>query len=218
MILSHVIGALMLVAVVGVFARGWHRRCWTWIAYAVAIIVCGGLMSIWPASFYAKPYAFWWFSRDLYAVLRILVAVEISGHVFSSFPRAERLARVLVLLLLVSSVMPIALSVSQASHTAPYLRLNTATICLFGITSLLAVWFNLPLHRWHRAVLLGLTVQLMIFTAVLGLLDAYGWELRHVLSSLSGVGSAVLAATWAVVAWTPERVRVRSSATAEGGA
>lgn len=203
MIFNHLTRVLLLVAWVGMTRKGLHRRCWSFFVYVLALLACGSLIAFRADAFYAWPYHFWLFSRDLYAGLKVLVALEVGLHVFRAFPRAARTSQLFALWLLVGLLMAF-------SRPAPYLGgvhawalahlpVAVATLWLFASVALLVMWFNLPLQPWHRALLVGFGAQLAASTAILSSESAFrAW------APLLDVS---IASWWAWSAWTVERPR-----------
>lgn len=206
MILAHAIRLLLVAALAGVVVRGWHRRCWAWVAYTVAMIVLGGLMSLWPERFWNG--LFWRFSRDVYALFRLLVAVEIAAHVFAAFPRVAARARILELGLLLTALWPM-LWGSRAGFdgfAAWHLILAGTTVWIFAITALLVSFHNLPVHPWHRAIMVGMTVHLSVFVLLLAMLRAWGYSVERY--APAGWADLALACWWNAVVWARSRARV----------
>lgn len=199
--------ALRVLALAGAAGRGWLRLSWAWTAYSVLAILFGLLMNVWPATFWN--YHVWTGSRDVYAAMKVLIAVEIAAKVFKDFPRAAALARVLVLGILGTAILPVAWSGLRwsDSFSAWHLPLASTTVWLFVVTALLVTWFHLPLHPWHRAILLGMTVHLLVFTVLLVILRARGWAVWHSLAGVQVYADLALAAWFAAVPWMPRAAR-----------
>jgi hypothetical protein len=193
-IFAHLARLGLGTALLGVARNGLHRRCRSFVAYLVAVFVCGSLITLWPDHFYT--WAFYSASRDLYAFLKVLVAAELGVHVFRAFPRARAIERTATLLLLLV-LLVLVLGVSPHAPE-PWLewhrRLNVGTLWVFASSALLVAWYNLPLDRWHAAIVGGFTVQLVLQTVVLARWDSY---------ALSIMIDPLVAGWWAFAAWRP---------------
>jgi hypothetical protein len=185
-ILNHLTRALLLIALVLVFQRGLHRRCWSFVVNLAVVIVCGFLMSAWPDVFYTRGFYAW--TRDLYAALKLLIALELGHYVFHSFPRAMFFARtgsMLILAVLAASVATRMPWAGWADWSFSRGSFNAATVWLFGGMALLVLWYNLPLDRWHATIIGGFTAYLVLSSVVLaseGIWRAYGKMLDPLLA------------------------------------
>jgi hypothetical protein len=188
-----------LAAVTGVFARGRQRDCWSFAAYLVVVAACEGAVVFWPERFFA-----WWFfvtKQSLYDVLKVAVALELAHRTFRVFPGARATARRVVFTVLAASTVLIAASSALGSRwTAWQPPVVSATIWLFGATALLVVWYRLPLHAWHRAILAGFTPYLLVFVTLLSVLEKQGarYAALGLLDSIAYLGVMLY---WALVAW-----------------
>ena len=54
----------------------------------------------------------------------------------------------------------------------------TAALWLLTATALLVVWYQVPVHDWQRAIMLGLAPYLLVFVTLIGLLQRHGWGAR----------------------------------------
>lgn len=214
MIFNHLTRAVLLLALLLVARQGLVRRSLSFVAYLVAVLACGSLMAFWPRTFYT--WAFWAGSRDLYALLKVLVAVEMGAHVFQAFPGARPVARALTFTFLFGLGVLVVGIHPEGTVIYPAVTrewqdwrtvLNVGTIWLFVSLALLSAWYNLPLDRWHRALLAGFTVQLVLGTLVLA---------RWKTFSASGMLDPLVASWWVYSAWAyaraPKAVPVRGRA------
>lgn len=201
MIFNHLTRAVLLVALVMLLQRGLHRRCWSFVANMVALIVCGFLMATWPLIFWTRD--FYAATRDLYAGLKLLLALEIGYYVFRAFPRAFNVARVgslLVLLLLAVGVAGGAPWFGWAKWSLSRASFNAATIWLFAGLGLLVLWYNLPLDRWHASIIGGYTAYFVLSSSLLASESAW--------AAYGKMLDPVLAAWWLYSAWSFGRVKV----------
>lgn len=209
---------LFVFALVGVFWKRQQSKCWSFVAYLLATLVLGGLMSLWPARFWNWP--FWLFSRYTYAGLKVLIALELGAQVFRAFPGAKVVARSFNLAMVFLLAVLMAALPSSADFgpfwTQAHLRLTTWTVWMFAGMAILVGWYNLPLDRWYRALMGGFAVQLVLGAVVLSLSTRMKWV---AFERFGVVLDAVVATWWAYVAWRPVRVPVAAVdfANAESG-
>jgi hypothetical protein len=68
-------------------------------------------------------------------------------------------------------------------------------------TAVLVVWYRLPVHAFQRAILMGFTSYLLVFTTVLNILRAHGFDLRQQLNLVDTFAYAGVMAWWAYATW-----------------
>jgi len=61
-----------------------------------------------------------------------------------------------------------------------------------------------PMHQFHKAILLGFVPYLLVFTTLLSLLKHYGWEILPIISSAEPAAYLLLVGWWTYAAWAPE--------------
>jgi hypothetical protein len=207
-LIAHVVKVLVLLTLAGIIARRRWRVCWSFTAYLAVILICNSLVSFWPERFY-QPW-FWIVRTGLYDALKVAIAVELAYRTFQAFPGAQATARrVLFLLVLVSSVLLMALPWDSSYGAALFEwepRILTATIWLLNALAVVVIWYRLPIHAYHKAILLGFVPYLLVFTILLRLLRHYGWDILPVVQAAEPAAYMLLMGWWAWAAWEPESV------------
>ena len=202
MIFNHLTRLALLPALFLIFQRGLHRKCLSFTVYLFAVLVCGSLMAYFPGTFYNAP--FYRMSRELYAWLKILIALEIGFHVFRAFPLALKVARTWAMLILAPTVLIVAYGIQFAGWDHWQVTSGTfhaGTIWLFAGMGLLQVWYNLPLDRWFKVLIGGFVFQLLFGLTASAVLASAA------LAIVPMVDPAV-ASFWSWGAWTYGRKRV----------
>jgi hypothetical protein len=199
-----VMGAL-LATLAGLFVRRRLQQCLSFGVYAGVVAGCDMLITLFPERFYTA--SFWMARQALYDVLKVAVALELAYRVVRAFPGATRTARLSVLALLAISTAvimggPWAGSYLSMGEWQP--RIVFGVVSLFTLTALLVLWYNLPVQRWHRVLLMGFSAYLLVFTIVLNVLRTKGWQVMSWLGWLDGVAYLALTMWWAFMAWAPE--------------
>ncbi len=200
--LAHVNRLALLALLVGLVVRGRARLCWSFAAYALAILVGNSLATFWPDRFYTP--AFWVLKQGVYDILKMAVALELAGRAFAAFPGALRTARLALLALLgVSTLALVALTPSStyADLWAWEPGTATAAIWLLTATALLVVWYQVPVHAWPRAIMLGFVPYLLVFVVALGLLKQHGWGPNDWAGILDSAAYLALLLFWNRVVW-----------------
>ena len=205
-LIAHLVKALALFALVGILTRRRAHLCWSFVAYLTAVLVCNSLVSFWPEHYF-KPW-FWILQHGLYDALKMAMAVELGFRTFQDFPRAQYTARKLLFgLLIATSVALIGIPVGSTYGVVVLEwqpRVLTGTIWLMNGLAILITWYRVPVHAYHKALLLGFVPYLLVFTTVLSLLRQHGWELPYVRSA-EPAAYMLLMGFWAWASWRPEK-------------
>ena len=147
--------------------------------------------------------------ETLYGALKLGLAIELAATMFAAFPGAAATARraSLLALLGIGAALAVArptgvLFEDLAMEIHP--RLANGTAFLLLVVWLLALWYHVPTHRFHRAILGGLTSYLLVFTVLLRFLQSHGWEVRYLASYGDALGYLAMLAYWTWAAWRKE--------------
>jgi len=213
LLLMHGVKLGVLAVLMGLFVRRRAHLCWSFVAYLVTVLVCNSLESLWPDQFFRQ--WFYLLTQGLFDALKLAVAAELTYRTFRAFPGAA--ARVRVLLAPVFMVP--ALFVSWVPSGATYedmVRLyhpqvQTGVIWIMVAITLLIAWYRVPVHAVHRAILIGFSSYLLIFTTLLNVLRFYGFDnLRNFIGVADGYAYLLILTGWAYAAWVPARRPVLS--------
>jgi hypothetical protein len=207
--ISNLVASLLLVTVVGVVVRGRARFCWSFLVYLVAVLLGNRLTTWWPERFYQP--GFWALKGITYNALTVLVAVEVGLLTFQRAPGARRrmvvgmavIAAAAVAVALWPRIWPARPDLALFGVLAP--RGDAIALWLFALVFGLAGWHRLPLHPYHRALVLGRTLYLtfgVILLAVLGA-RADSAVAYSYLAALDPLAFATVSAWWAWAAWRP---------------
>jgi hypothetical protein len=203
--LAHAVKLALVAVLAGLFVRGRARLCWSFVAYAAAILVGNSLTSLWPERFLDP--SFWVLKQGVYDALKMAVALELAGRAFGAFPGAMRTARVALLALLSVSTVVLGALTPPSSYLTLWEwqpGVATAALWLLTATALLVVFYQVPVHDWQRAIMLGLAVYLLVFVALIGELQRRGWGARAQLGTLDVAAYLALVAFWAWAVWRRE--------------
>ena len=74
----------------------------------------------------------------------------------------------------------------------------------------LILWYRLPVHPLHKAILVGLVPYLLVFSVSLNLLESRGWEILPVVSYLHTLAFLAVLVYWMVTAWRPDEALVKA--------
>jgi hypothetical protein len=194
----------------GLLARRRVRVCWTLVPYLGVIVATDLLVLVWPERFFRQ--WFWFASQLVIDVLRFGLALELTYRTFRAFPSARATARgVLLVLLLITLVVVFAgtgdLEPSEGVPTLGPLisrvqpRVVNGGIWLLTAIAGLILWYRLPVHPLHKAILIGYVPYLLVFTVSLNLIESQGWQVREQVNYLHTSAFLAVVTYWAVAAW-----------------
>jgi hypothetical protein len=174
--------ALMVAAVfvvlpallIGLVRRRLYQACYSFPLYVLGIWVGDILVLAWPQRFFTRSY--YVVLQTAYGLLKFAVALELASLAFQAFPGAKATARRVILILLVFTLATVLFgpglgSTEGVGQLIPHARVANGTALLFAAVWMLILWYNLPVHPFHRAILRGFVPYLLVFTVALGLVD-----------------------------------------------
>jgi hypothetical protein len=209
LLVGHAVKIATLLTLIGIIGRHRYRTSLLFPVYLVAILAGNSLPTFWPATFYTQ--WFWILKQAVYDILKLGVALELGYRIFRAYPGTHR--RALTACAMVLGITTVAIIHSsipvgggyQTMFTQFYPRVAAGTIwMLIGIVALVA-WYRLPIERFHRAILLGFSSFLLVFTTIMNLLRDWGYD--RLIKPVAPVGTVAYLAVmvwWAWVALTPD--------------
>jgi hypothetical protein len=207
-LIAHAVKVLVLLTLAGILSRRRWALCWSFTSYLAVILVCNSLVSFWPDRFF-QPW-FWMVRTALYDVLKVAIAVELAYRTFQAFPGARATARRLLFASLVAtSVALMALPWDGSYGAALFVwepRVLTGTIWLLNALAVVVIWYRVPIHAYHKAILLGFVPYLLVFTVVLRLLRHNNFDINPIIWNSEPAAYMLLMGWWAWSAWQPETV------------
>ena len=188
--------------------RGLYRRCWSLLVYLLAVLIYGcieltGVMFYdvagleWPRWFWS--WEFWHFEQTVLEVVKLALAIELGVRVVAAFPGTWRLARSLLAAALLTTTAAVTLG-GAPQHPL----LASGTIWLFAAVSLVVILFNLPLHAWYRALLVGFVPYLFVFSSLQSIMSRRGYAIAETIGSIDQVAYLALVGWWVYAAWRDE--------------
>ncbi len=210
---------LSLVALGGLVARRKVDVCRFFVLYLGAVALADLLVLIWPEHFYRQ--WFWFGSQLVINVLRFALALELTYRTFRAFPSARATARgVLFVVLLITLVIVFAGTGDlEPPEGAPALgplisrvqpRVLNGAVWLFAVVALLILWYRLPVHPFHKSILIGYVPYLLVFAVSLNLIESQGWGVREIVNPILGFAYLLVLTYWAVAAWRRAEVPLRA--------
>jgi hypothetical protein len=200
--LAHAVKIALLALIAGIVLRGRVRQCWVFPLYAVAILVGNSLVTLWPDRFFTPE--FWVVKQAAYDTLKMLLALELAWRAFNRFPGAMQMARMAILVVLGASTLVLAVLTPPSSYFTVWdwqPSVVTGTLWLLTATALVVVWYQIPMHDWPRAIMLGLAPYLVVFAVALDLLKRRGWGDSPGIGILDSIAYLAVVVFWVYAAW-----------------
>src|SRR5262245_12795918 len=206
----------MAAILTGIIRRRLFRLCRSIAFYVAAVGLGSTLIALWPRVFYN--WNFWQIKELTYAVLKLMVALEIAALAFQAFPGARARARHVAFLILGATLLAVLLTppaeplARKLSPQAAFFldvqpRLAQGTIMLFAGIWTLVLWYVIPLHRWHRAILRGLLPYMLVFTLLIRVVASFERNVAQRMGHADGVAYILMLVYWAWEAWRRDPVQ-----------
>jgi hypothetical protein len=193
---------LMAVLVAGLLTRGAWRVCPSFAVYAAAVLLTNVGVALRPQNYDWNVYLS---GEVLHAALRLVLAGEIGWRMFAHLPGARAslaagLLLVVTLTLAAVLLAPLGAQPHVVAQTA-LARLLHGTAWIFGALLAAKLYYRIPVHPLHQAILRGFVPFLLTFTVALGLFETFGWDVRLPASYAYTTTYMVMLVYWNRVAW-----------------
>jgi hypothetical protein len=197
-------------AIVGLVARRRVGVCWTLVPYLAVSTLADLLMLLRPEQYFTQPF---WFGKELVIhLLRFALALELTYRTFRAFPSARAAARGLLLAVLLATLAVVlvgsaGLEVTEGpSSLRPLIsqvqpRVVNGSIWLLTAIAGLILWYRLPVHPLHKAILVGLVPYLLVYSVSLNLIESVGWNVRIGVNYALTLAFLAVLIYWARAAW-----------------
>jgi len=194
------------VVLAGVLVRERYRVWWLFALYLAVTLVSSVMILAWPSRFYTT--AFWESKETASNFIRFAMALELAYRTFRAFPGALATARWSLLFVLLVTLAGVLLSGGSHDYQSfladVHPRVLNGSIWLFTAIAAIVLWYRLPVHPFHKAVLLSYVPYLLVFSVcvnVLGSAGAAGWESMWPVRYLNQLSYVALTVYWARAAW-----------------
>jgi len=206
--LADVVVLLAAVAVAGLIARRRHRLCRSFTYFLASIVIANRLVVWWPGTFFNLE--FWTVKEACYALLKFGVALEVASLVFRPFVGARPVMRFGVLAALLATSVVVAWVPAGDDYTQIVGQLQPrvaiGVVWIFSVTVALAAWHRIPLHDFHRAIMLGFVPYLVVFSLLLSLLTQFDSRADAFVSYADQVACCLVMAYWCYSVWRREEM------------
>jgi len=199
-----VLAAIGLLTLLGValFRNGKARHCVCFSVYVAVVVLANVLIQLFPDYYTPEAYMV---KQGIYDSLLFGMSLELSIRTFSAFVGIGKRVRLALAVAVAVSTVAIFLATPASKDYESFIRFQpgilTAGIWCLSFVGLLIVWYQIPVPRFTRAILLGFVPYLLVFTVYTDLITRLGWgAIRH-LNVLNAAAFDAVAAYWAYTAW-----------------
>jgi hypothetical protein len=208
--------ALLLVLCAGLLRRRRAALCWSFLAYALAVVGGNQLQRVMHAKYWGSDYhaffSYYVLKETVLFVVKALVALEIWLRTFAVFPRARLRVGLLLVSALLVLVAVVQIVPSERDQWDLFIgvvvpRLQVGALALYLIVALAARSYFVPVHEFHRAVFVGFGAYLTLHTLTFAY---HGWsgmtsESFRIGFTLEAIAYPATVTWWAWAAWRPLR-------------
>jgi hypothetical protein len=198
----------MALCLAGIVLRNRFRfsRCFS--LYLAACLAGNLSVTLWPDVFFTRG---WYMTRNiLYGTLRLAVALELVYWTFSALPGAHRAARRTLLAVLGITFLSLVILPDGGGEDSVRLvllpRMLNGCIWLFAATVGIGLLYRVPVHPWHKAIMVGFAAYLTVFTVLTRLIAVLGWDFLDTVATLDPLSYVALLGYWTWAAWRTDEV------------
>lgn len=210
-LIGYLGSGLLAATLVGLVCTGRYRL---WHSFTLCLAVIFAASAAIGLSPRLHNPSLWRWQELVVDLLRLAMAVELALRIFRDFPGARATLRSVMILVGAVTLILIA----RAPHGAAVWfkhdrdayeafvsdlqpRVLNGAVWLFTGIAALVLWYRLPIHPFHKAVLLSYVPYLLVFTIAMKRLGDLGWERGWYIQYANQVAYAVLLAFWTHAAW-----------------
>jgi hypothetical protein len=198
----------MALCLAGVALRGRARFSRYFTLYLIACLTGNITTTVWPEIFFT--YEWWTIRQATYGALLLATALELVYLTFSALPGAQAtMQRVLLGVLALTFVSLVLLPDGGGDRSflmTLYPRMLNGTVWLFAAAVGVGLLYRVPIHPWHRAIMIGFAAYLTVFGVLLRLIQVFGWRMLDVLNALDPLAFVSLLGYWTWMAWRTDPV------------
>jgi len=198
----------------GLALRRLFRLCYSFAIYVAMVLATETVLVVitalcgtrrWHPDFAWQAY---FIKEMVYGVLKFAILLEITALTYQAFPSARAAVRRLLAGVLVVLICLMTVGLPHVTGDQFYdfvrdllRRLAQGTALGYFATWALVLWYRLPLHRWHRAILRGLVPYTLAFAAARNLTLVFGWDVRLAVNVGDMVVYTLVLAYWTWEIW-----------------
>jgi hypothetical protein len=174
--IGDLVGILLFGLLGAMMARRRYRLCWSFFAYVAAVSIADRLTRGWPATF--DTYAWWTMKESIFGWMKVVVVCEIGLLTFARLRRAQRILWGVLLTFvgigMIVQLLPSSLEVTPWVSLTSLARGQTAILCLLAVVVGFAARYQVPVHPFHRGILIGFLLYLLAYSSAIALARTVG--------------------------------------------
>ena len=211
-VITGVSTLLLSLLLIGLFARGRARYCFSFTVYVGVVMLTDTLVLLQPDRFFN--WSFYLVKEAVLNLLKLAVTIELAVRAFQAFPAAGQKVRgALVVVLVVTAVAvwmaptgEVATSGGRDARAADLVlslqpRITNGTAWLFGAIFVLILYYRVPLHPMHKAIAAGFMAYLLLFTVALDVIRRAEPGLAGTMRYAHILAYTLLEIYWVRAAW-----------------
>jgi hypothetical protein len=207
--IGDLVGVLLAGLIAAIVARRRYRLCWSFLAYVVAVFVGDRLTRSWPGTFDTPEW--WTLKESVYGWLKVVIVAEIGMLTFARLERAQRLLwgilTTFVALGVLAQLAPVATTAASAVIPWASLARGQATVlCLLAAVAVLAAHYHVPVHPFHRGILMGFVLYLLAYSGAIAVMRELGAPSYRTFLALDPTAYAATVGLWVWTAWRSDPV------------
>ena len=204
--IGNLVSVLLLILIAGLVVHRRDRLCRSFLAYVVLVFATDRLILGWPGTFDRA--LFWYVKESAFWILKIAIAAEIGLLTFARLPRARHILTVMVAALViagdVAQLVPIPVKPGDAIEWVSGVispRGQAGILVLLAAVLALAAFYRVPIHPFHRSIVLGFALYLLAYTGALTVLREVGSAGYRTFLYMDPTAYAATVGVWAWAAW-----------------
>lgn len=203
LLLSYLAIGLEATLLAAIVRRRHYKACLSFPLYVVAVFLPSLVFAVWPKTFTWESYVL---REIVHNLLKFAIALELAYRTFRAFPSAMSTARrILLLLLVVIAVVTLGALLPARNpgdiDIESHARILNGTIWVFTAIAAMILWYRLPVHPFHKAILVGFVPYLLVFSLGLQALVEMGEKARW-LQRTHTLAYVALLLYWNRAAWS----------------
>ena len=207
-VVLYSVDVAIVVTLVGLYVRQRLPLSYFFDLYLLTVLILDVPIGLSPTRFHQWDY--YMVKETVQNTLKFAIVLELTALVFAGFPRVRRMVRFItlgVLLGLLGVIYVMWDYLRDAALAMYYVQsvIFNGTALLFAAIAAPVLYYRIPLHPIHKAILFGFMPYLIAYTFALDLLGRIGAPVKRVSDFLSVIGYLILVSYWAWSIWKPRR-------------
>lgn len=202
---AHVVAAMLALTLAGLIARRRTALCRSFAAYLALALLTNRLVTWWPDTFYWR--AFWIVKELAFTGLKLIIVMELAIVAFEALPRVRAVAVALLSIAAGITLLAMGGATLLVDHEewieVLLARGQAGVLWTFLVLVIVAAWFRVPLHHFHRTILIGFGLNVATYAVLLAV--RFGRPALSIyVDALEPAAFAATLGLWLLAAWRTE--------------